>query len=160
MLLPLQRPAVALAAAAVLAVVAGLGLLVELGRLPAPPGPARQVDEDWLRRYRGWVYGVGYGAQLGLGVVTIISSTTLHVALLLALLTGSPAGGAVVGAVFGLTRALPVLALRNVHTSAQLVAAARRVEALAPVARRAAATSLAVVAGVATAQLLTTGTGG
>src|SRR5215218_7421258 len=25
----------------------------------------RQVDEDWLDQYRGWVYGAGFGAQLG-----------------------------------------------------------------------------------------------
>ena len=29
------------------------------------PGPARQVNERWLDEYRGWVYGLGYGAQLG-----------------------------------------------------------------------------------------------
>src|SRR5665213_265632 len=31
------------------------------------PGPRRQVDERWLDRYRGWVYGLGFGSQLGLG---------------------------------------------------------------------------------------------
>ena len=36
------------------------------------PGPRRQVDERWLDRYRGWVYGVGYGSQLGLGIVTVV----------------------------------------------------------------------------------------
>ena len=34
----------------------------------------RQVDEDWLTRYRGWVYGAGFGYQLGLGVVTVVTS--------------------------------------------------------------------------------------
>src|ERR1700760_3463167 len=24
-----------------------------------------QVNEDWLRRYRGWVYGTAFGARLG-----------------------------------------------------------------------------------------------
>ena len=158
-LLPLERDGAAVAALVVLAVVAVLGLLVELGRLPSPPGPARQVDEDWLHRYRGWVYGLGYGAQLGLGVVTIITSTTVHLLLLLAVLTGSPDAGAAVGAVFGVARALPVLGLRHVHTSAQLTAAARRVEALAPVARRVAATTLAAVAVAAAGQLVLTGTG-
>ena len=32
------------------------------------------VHEQWLTRYRGWVYGVGFGAQLGFGLVTIITS--------------------------------------------------------------------------------------
>ena len=30
------------------------------------PGPRRQVNEEWLTRYRGWVYGAGFGVQLGL----------------------------------------------------------------------------------------------
>lgn len=158
-LLPLERDGAAVAGLVVLAVAAVLGLLVELGRLPSPPGPARQVDEDWLHRYRGWVYGLGYGAQLGLGVVTIITSTTVHLLLLLAVLTGSPVAGAAVGAVFGVARALPVLGLRHVHTSAQLTAAARRVEALAPLARQVAATTLAAVALAAAGQLVLTGTG-
>src|SRR4051794_16357363 len=33
------------------------------------PRGSRQVDETWLNRYRGWVYGFGFGAQLGVGVV-------------------------------------------------------------------------------------------
>lgn len=54
---------------AALAGLAGLALDLGLGALRLP-GPARQVDEDWLARYRGWVYGAGFGTQLGLGVVT------------------------------------------------------------------------------------------
>src|SRR5436190_18791105 len=38
------------------------------------PGPRRQVNEAWLHRYRGWVYGAGFGLQLGLGVTTIVST--------------------------------------------------------------------------------------
>src|SRR5690242_14139999 len=52
-----------------LAVLAGaclLGLAADLRlfgtRLPTV---RRQVDERWLRKYRGWVYGVGFGFQLG-----------------------------------------------------------------------------------------------
>src|ERR1700682_4900336 len=57
--------------AAVLGLVAiGAGLvdLVVPGRLLTS---RRQVDEDWMVRYRGWVYGAGFGAQLGAGVVTV-----------------------------------------------------------------------------------------
>src|SRR5690348_2261008 len=32
------------------------------------PGPRRQVNEQWLDTYRSWVYGGGFGAQLGIGV--------------------------------------------------------------------------------------------
>ena len=151
-LLPLERGPVGTAATALLAAVAVLALLVELRVLPQPPTWQRQVDEDWLHRYRGWVYGVGFGAQLGAGLVTIVTSTSLYVALLLALLTGSVPGGAAVGLVFGLVRALPVLALGRVHTPAQLTSAARRTAALEPLDRRAVAAGLAVAALAAVAQ--------
>jgi len=75
----------------------------------------RQVNENWLARYRGWVYGTGFGFQLGLGVATIVTSATVYVALLLAVLTGSVLGGVAVGATFGLVRALPLLAVGRVH---------------------------------------------
>src|SRR5437763_10921782 len=39
-----------------------------------PPGPRRQVNEGWLQVYRGWVYGAGFGAQLGVGAATIVST--------------------------------------------------------------------------------------
>ena len=41
----------------------------------------RQVDEDWLDRYRGWVVGAGFGFQLGLGVVTIVTTAAVYLAL-------------------------------------------------------------------------------
>src|SRR5919107_5526367 len=93
-----------------------LGLAVDLrSGDQGPPSWRRQVDEAWLARYRGWVYGLGFGIQLGLGVVTIVTSSTVYATVVLAALTGSPAGGALLGIVFGLVRALPVLALRGVH---------------------------------------------
>ena len=57
------------------------------------PGPRRQVNERWLDEYRGWVYGLGFGAQLGLGVTTIVTSAATYVALFAALLSGTPAAG-------------------------------------------------------------------
>src|SRR5947209_302552 len=53
------------ALATVLALGVGADLRVAGLRLPSV---RRQVNEDWLRRYRGWVYGAGFGAQLGAGV--------------------------------------------------------------------------------------------
>ena len=153
-LLPLERPAVAAAALLLLAALAVLAVAVEVGRLPQLPTWHRQVDEDWLHRYRGWVYGFGYGAQLGVGVVTIVTSPLLYAALSLAVLTGSPGAGAVVGLAFGTARALPVLAMRRVSTPDRLGAVHRRVEALAPAGRRAAAGTLSAVALAATAHLV------
>ena len=45
----------------------------------AVPGPRRQVNERWLDEFRGWVYGLGFGAQLGLGVTTVVTSAATYV---------------------------------------------------------------------------------
>jgi hypothetical protein len=92
----------------VVAVAIVTGLLLDLGvagrRLPTW---RRQVDQAWLGRYRGWVVGVGFGAQLGFGLVTIVTSATTYAVALLCLLSGDPAVGLLVGGTFGLVRALP-----------------------------------------------------
>ena len=92
------------------------GLIVDL--LPgghALPSWRRQVDETWLSRYRGWVYGAGFGLQLGFGVVTIVTSATVYAVPLLAALSGQLGIGLALGACFGLLRAAPVLGLARVH---------------------------------------------
>jgi hypothetical protein len=78
------------------------------------PTTRQQVDENWLNRYRGWVYGVGYGFQLGLGVVTVVNTATIYAALGLAVLTGSIAGGLLIGGVFGLVRGLAIVPGRRI----------------------------------------------
>ena len=109
------------------------------------PGGSRQVDEDWLSRYRGWVYGAGFGYQLGLGVVTVVTSAATYAVLALALLTQSPAAGLLLGAVFGAARALPALLLRQVDSHARIRALAASLERRAPLAHR--TTAAALVAG-------------
>ena len=156
-LLPLERTGVAVAALGLLAVLAVLAVLVETGRLPQLPTWHRQVDEDWLHRYRGWVYGFGYGAQLGVGLVTIVTSPLLYAALVLAVLTGSPLAGGVVGLAFGVARAAPVLAMRRVTTPQRLGDVHRGLERLAPTGRRTAAGTLGALAALATVQLVLIG---
>jgi hypothetical protein len=80
----------------------------------------RQVNEDWLHRYRGWVYGLGFGAQLGVGVVTIVTTAAVYATWLLALLSGSVARGALIGGGFGAVRALPVVAIGRVTAPEEL----------------------------------------
>ena len=110
----------------------------------------RQVDEDWLSRYRGWVYGVGFGYQLGLGVVTVVTSAATVAVLVLALLTQSLLGGLAVGLVFGGARAVPALLLRRAHSHAQLRAVAAGLERRAPLAARTTAAALAAGGAVLT----------
>ncbi len=101
------------------------------------PTVHRQVDEDWLGRYRGWVVGVGFGAQLGVGVVTIVNTAAVYLALALALLSGSALAGAAVGATFGLVRALMIFAVARAHHPDQLRRALRRAQAWRPLSERA-----------------------
>jgi hypothetical protein len=101
---------------------AAIGVAIVLDGLPlGVPGPRRQVDERWLDRYRGWVYGAGYGAQLGLGVTTIVSSAATYVTLVAAFLTMSAPAGAVVLGCFGAVRGLTPLAAAGVRSQRQLL---------------------------------------
>jgi sulfite exporter TauE/SafE len=140
------------AAAVVIAALGLAGAVFDSGlarmRLPTV---RRQVDEDWLGRYRGWVYGVGFGFQLGMGVVTIVTTATVYVVLGLALVSALPVAGALIGASFGLARALPILTVSHVHDGATLRARQRRFHAVAPRWARVAlvAEGATVVAGVA-----------
>ncbi|MGH3665048.1 MAG: hypothetical protein ACRDU8_02955 [Egibacteraceae bacterium] len=102
------------------------------------PTVHRQVDESWLPQFRGWVVGIGYGFQLGLGVVTIATTAAVYLTWVLAVLTASPLAGAAVGATFGLVRALPVLAVRRIRDPQRLGDAHRRLEHWRPWAHRAA----------------------
>jgi sulfite exporter TauE/SafE len=113
---------------AVLVVAAGaLALAADLGAFPLPT-IHRQVDKDWLDRYRGWVVGLGFGFQLGLGVVTIVNTAAVYLALALAMLSESAAAGAVVGTTFGLVRALVILVVAPVRRPDQLRLALRRMQ--------------------------------
>ena len=134
-----------------LAVVAALlvvGLVVDLRDQRSVPSWRRQVDEQWLTRYRGWVYGVGFGAQLGFGLVTIITSTTTYAAALLAALTGHLGAGLAIGGTFGVARALPSLLMARVVDRADLHRVFIRVERWANPARRLAKVALGGAAAI------------
>ena len=84
------------------------------------PSWRRQVNEDWLARYRGWVYGAGFGFQLGTGVATTVTTPAVYLALVLAAFSGSLSSGAIIGATFGLARAVPILAVARVDQAGPL----------------------------------------
>jgi hypothetical protein len=87
---------------------AGVAALIEFRRWRVP-SMKRQVDENWLPRFRGWVYGVGFGFQLGLGVVTIITSASMYLYLFGLLSLSGWTEAIVVGLVFGTSRALALV---------------------------------------------------
>ena len=106
---------------AALAVLFVLGLVLDIrSGGHGVPSWRRQVDREWIGRYRGWVTGLGFGLQLGLGFVTIITSTSTYAVLVAELLTGHWWAGALIGFVFGLVRATPLALVRRVDTPQQL----------------------------------------
>ena len=74
-----------------------------------PPFIRRQVNEDWLSRYRPWVYGGGFGWQIGTGLVTYVMTAAVPLVVVFAALTAQPWAALTVGVVFGLARGLAVL---------------------------------------------------
>jgi sulfite exporter TauE/SafE len=110
----------------VLGIMILIGVALDAGLVGSRlPSLHRQVNEDWLRRYRGWVSATGFGVQLGLGVVTIVSISSVYLAFIAALLSGSAATGALIGGSFGLLRAIPLLATARVHVPRQVAAVDR-----------------------------------
>ena len=42
------------------------------------PWHHRQVNEQWLDHYRPWLYGVGFGWQIGCGLATYIMTASVY----------------------------------------------------------------------------------
>lgn len=93
----------------VLALAAVAAGTLDLAAVKAP-GPERQVNERWIGTLRGWVYGLGFGVQLGAGATTFVVTWGVYSVFIAEVLSGSAAGGAVIGATFGLGRSLAPLA--------------------------------------------------
>jgi sulfite exporter TauE/SafE len=101
------------------------------------PGARRQVNENWLSRYRSWVYALGFGLQLGLGLVTIVASASVYLTIAIALVSASTSAGAVIGGIFGLSRAAPMLATRRLVSPIRLLRFHQRLNGLRRTARAA-----------------------
>jgi hypothetical protein len=139
-------PAGAGTADRIVALAAALAIAITLDAFPrAVPGPHRQVNERWLDEYRGWVYGLGYGAQLGLGVTTVVSSAGTYVALVAAFLAPAPAAGALIVGCFGAVRGLTLLAGAGVRTPPELLSLHRLLSRSRRPVRWAGITALAAI---------------
>ena len=126
------------------AALAGAACVVEVLGTPIP-SIRRQVNENWLGSYRGWVYGLGFGVQLGLGVLTVVTTASLYVVLIVSIIAGSLDVGILIGATFGLVRALPILTTARIRDAYGLRTHLARFAAGAARARRATAVAVAVV---------------
>lgn len=96
------------------------------------PHHRRQVNEVWLDSYRPWVYGAGFGWQIGVGVATYIITASVYLLVVLAALTASPLIALLLCSVFGLIRGLAVLLTSKVRSPADLAAFHRRFAAIGP----------------------------
>lgn len=124
-------------AAVVVVVLCAVALALDAGVAGLQiPTIHRQVNEDMLNEYREWAYGLSFGFQLGLGVVTIVTTATVYLTFALAGLTGAWQTGLLVGAVFGLVRALPMVLVTRVYDPHQLRRLFGRINAWAPIAQR------------------------
>jgi hypothetical protein len=142
---PVDRAAVLVAA---LVLAAGVA---ELARWPVP-SRRRQVDEAWLGRYRGWVYGGGFGVQLGAGLVTTVTTTAVYALAGVTVVLGAagqPGWAHAMGALFGLARAVPVLTSARLDDPARLRRRAARLERAAGASRLATGTSLCALGALA-----------
>lgn len=99
----------------------------------------RQVNDAWLRQYRGWVYGAGFGWQIGFGVATYIMTAGVFLTIALAVVTASPLAALAIGATFGLVRGSAVFVARSAASPEALADVHRRLERVGPLARQAAA---------------------
>jgi hypothetical protein len=90
----------------------------------------RQVNEQWLDQFRGWIYGVGFGWQIGVGVATYIMTAAVFLLVLLAATTARPLVAVILGTAFGLSRGLAVLLTRRLTTPARLRSFHQRFDAL------------------------------
>ena len=119
---------------AVIAIVAVVGAGMDMARRQ-PPSWRRQVDENWLASYRGWVYGLGFGVQLGVGLVTIVTSASLYSLVAITILAGSLRLAVVAGALFGFARAVVILLARRAEDPVSLRRLMRRLQDGLPTAR-------------------------
>lgn len=121
--------------------IAAVAAVVALGSDLAPfgvrlPWHGRQVNERWLDQYRAWVYGAGFGWQIGVGLATYITTAAVYLTILMAALTASPAVAVGVGAFFGLVRGLAILLGARLTDPQRLLAFHRRFEAWREPVRR------------------------
>jgi len=112
------------------------------------PTRTRQVDENWIQSYRGWIYGGGFGAELGFGISTIITTALVHLLVVSMLLVGSFPLALLLGLTFGTVRGATVLAARSIDTPERLRHFHQRLDMYRARSRSGAVASLAIASAV------------
>lgn len=109
------------------------------------PLTKRQVNEDWMARYRGWAYGFGYGFQLGMGFITLVACAAIYASFAIEFLSHSVWAGAVIGTVFGATKAATLTLTRSATDGNALLQLHSRLLSLESVGQYAVAAAEATV---------------
>ncbi len=116
--------------AVVLAATIGALLIEVTRRERLLPTRRRQVNENWIQNYRGWVYGGGWGAELGFGISTIITTALVHLLVVAMIIVGSFPLAVVLGATFGFVRGATILAAIGVDSPERLRLLHQRLDAM------------------------------
>lgn len=125
------------ARATLLAAAALLAAAVDAGHLPwRTPFLRRQVNEDWLAGFRSWVYGAGFGFQIGTGVMTYVMTTGVFLTIFAATLTSSAWQAVVLMGVFGAVRGSAIFLSARARSFSDLQRLHRRFEAWREPVRR------------------------
>ncbi len=138
-LLAVPVRALDLSTSAALAIVAVLAIVSILSDLRVGgfqlPRHGRQVDRLWLDHYRSWVYGTGFGWQIGVGLATYIVTSAVYLTVAIAALTGSPVAALAIGVAFGTVRGLAIFLGVGATTLEALRSLHRRIQRLEPASR-------------------------
>ncbi len=97
----------------------------------------RQVNERWLDQFRPWVYGAGFGWQIGTGLATYIVTAAVYLMVLLSALTGNGWLALGMGTLFGFVRGLSVYLGRSITSGDALRSFHQWFTDLGPKVRRA-----------------------
>ncbi len=107
----------------------------------------RQVDERWLTKYRGWVYGLGFGIQLGAGFFTVVN-TSLFVVLVVSAIFNTAWFCLLIGVLYGATRGAMAVLSARVHTVGDLKSLHQRLDRVERPSMWGGLFSVSLVAGV------------
>ncbi len=88
-------------------------------RLPVIP---RQVNEQWVDRYRPIVYAAGFGWQIGAGFTTYVMTAANYLLVAIAVSSGSPIAAFALCLLFGTARGAGILLSSRVTSPTQLLA--------------------------------------
>lgn len=119
-----------------------------LVRLPIPQSNW-QVPAQWRAWHSPRALAAAYGFILGSGVATRVMTAAYYTLILLVVVVGDVSIGLIIGAVYGLARAAPVLYLpARYRTHGEAAAAFDRVDRIEPAVRMVAAMILAAIGGM------------